>query len=224
MSGKKNNAKSTIADVIIRLIQQREGRLLISGFSIGLVVGILVISYSYFWLQKPSFLIDPVINHAAEATIAARSTQAPMLTPTLHPTYPANTTITSGTCADYGISITSPGDGASVSEQVPVYGSYTVKPPEGSLLLMVKSPDSSDYWPSSTPVSIDETLQRWEGEVKILGTPPIKQEVLVIMVGKSGRALYEYYVKVGNKTNNWESINILTDDITVCDAITVEKK
>ncbi len=200
---------------LIELLKKRETWLFVAG----LVAGALIVSYSYFWLQKPSFLIDPVISRAAEATVAARHLP-PLPTYTPFPTYTPNPT---STCADYGIKVTSPTSGASVGGQFPVSGSFTSKPPEGSLLIIVKSLDSSDYWPSSTPVQINEVSRTWSGEASIFGNPPVRQEIIAMVVGKSGRALYDYYLKVGNKTQDWESINALTDDAMECDRIVVEK-
>lgn len=190
---------------------------------IGIGIGIVV---CYTWLLQQDWFIHPVIDNAVRATIAAQPTLTPI--PTYAPYVPAASTKEPTqspiTCASYGITITSHTNGAIVGERFPVSGSYRVKPPQDSLLLINKSPDSAEYWPSASPVQINETLQTWSGEFYIFGAPPKKADIIVAVVGKSGRALYEYYVKVGNKTNSWESINILTDDVIECDRITVEKR
>ena len=128
------------------------------------------------------------------------------------------------TCSDYGIRITSPTSGATVGERFEVSGSFEVQPPEGSVILIVKSPDRSEYWPSSTPVEIDPVLRTWGSEAFIFGDPPLNQDIVVAITGRSGRALLEYYLKVGQQTGQWHSINILTDDIQICDRASVTKK
>jgi hypothetical protein len=125
---------------------------------------------------------------------------------------------------DYGIKITSPSDNTLVEGTVKVSGSYIKKPANDSFILVVKDADSSQYWPSSYTVQFDETLKEWNGEAYPSGNNK-KYVIYAFTVGKSGRALYEYYKKVGKNTSgNWQSIVSLTDDYVECAHITVTTK
>jgi hypothetical protein len=44
----------------------------------------------------------------------------------------------------------------------------------------------------------------------------------VVMVGKAGQALCEYFTKVGKETSQWYSIDALTPDIVECDRVAVD--
>jgi hypothetical protein len=128
-------------------------------------------------------------------------------------------------CSFYGIMIDSPRPGSVMDGTFTVSGTYRSLPPADSLILIDEATDQKNYWPSSYPIQINQTLQTWSGEFYLGGNSGDKANVNIALVGKSGRALYEYYLKVGKDTNgNWPSISVLTDDIKFCDKVEVVKK
>lgn len=128
-------------------------------------------------------------------------------------------------CSDYSIHITSPLTGTSVREGViDVKGTYQGNLSADRIVIIVSSPDGSENWPSSVPVEIEPTLGRWKGTAALGGEPPQSYRIAVALVGRSGRALLRYYYKVGLQTGQWHSIEVLPDDVEICDQVSVEKK
>lgn len=129
------------------------------------------------------------------------------------------------TCSDYSVRITSPLNGASVQGgAVDVQGIYQGDLSNDSIVIIVSLPDGTHNWPSLAPVQIDPILNRWKGVASLGGDPPQTYHISVALVGKSGRALLMYFAKVGRDTGQWPSIEVLTDDIQVCDYVLVQKK
>jgi hypothetical protein len=128
-------------------------------------------------------------------------------------------------CSDYGIRLTSPSNDARVQAGViEVRGSLAKDPTTGSIVVIIRSPDGSLNWPSSTPVQTDPILNVWKGKAALGGEAPQNYRIAVALVGKSGRALLEYYNKVGQETGQWPAIEVLPDDIEICDQVSVVKE
>lgn len=131
---------------------------------------------------------------------------------------------TSG-CSDYDIHITSPLTDTKVRQGViDVIGTYRGDPPAGGIVIIVRLPGGSQNWPSSTPVQTDPILGVWKGSASLGGEPPQSYRIAVAFVGKSGRALVEYYNKIGRETGQWPAIEVLPDDIEICDEVSVVKE
>lgn len=123
------------------------------------------------------------------------------------------------TCADYGIKITSPQSGTKVWQTFNVQGTYVNEPPADSILLMLKAP-AGDYF-LQRMVMIDRAQRTWQGEV-VLGNDSGKNFTIVVSrIGNDGRALFDYYTKVGNATKSWPAVETLTEDMLVCDRVDV---
>ncbi|MBN1310288.1 MAG: hypothetical protein JXB30_02635 [Anaerolineae bacterium] len=203
------------------------------------ILAILIVSVVAVLISRLPWFIGPLIDHTVKTTMTAQPTRTMAPTYTLVPTYtPASTwtpvptytlyptpepTPSPITCADYGIKITSHTNGAAVGGTFQISGTYENEPPGDYLFLINKVPDQSLYWPSSKAVELNRALKKWYGEAYVNGVPPKEEDILVAIVGKSGRTLFEYYLKIGRVMDNWYAIEILTDDILVCDKITVEK-
>jgi hypothetical protein len=123
-------------------------------------------------------------------------------------------------CTDYGIKVTSPVQGAAMGGEFDVSGSYTARPPENSIVLIYASPTGQEYWPQSI-AQIDPTYKTWSGKFLIAGSPPQQAAIIVAIMGTSGRALFDYYMKVGRETGNTPAITRLTDDVVECARISV---
>jgi len=115
---------------------------------------------------------------------------------------------------DYGIKIVSPKDGTSVSSHCAVLGTYQNKPPDGSVWLFAAS--DSEYWPQET-VKFDTKTKTWYASANLGKSGLIK----IVLMGKAGQALCEYYFKVGRITDKYWSIETLTPDIVECSRVTV---
>jgi hypothetical protein len=123
------------------------------------------------------------------------------------------------TCADYGIKITSPQTGTKAWDAIMVTGTYVNEPPDDSVLLLLKSP-APDYFPQRMVV-LDRAQRTWQGEVN-LGNDPRRDFVITVStIGNNGRALFDYFTKVGNELGGWPAIVKLTDDMVECDRVAI---
>jgi hypothetical protein len=184
---------------------------------LGLISGAGAILALIIYTQQPSVVINPIISQAVTQTIAAQLT----LTPTTPPTEISTTTLAPITCADYDIKITSPSSNTVFEEEVvEISGSYSVEPPGEIVLFTIVPPGGHNYWPQD-PVRVDVRNKSWQGKLILVGEPPIELDAMVAIMGESGRALYDYYWKVGGETGEWPAIEKLTDDIVECDRISV---
>ena len=127
-------------------------------------------------------------------------------------------------CDFYAIQINSPKTDAVIEGTFMVNGSYRFLPPPDSLILLNEAVGEAEYWPSSAAIQVNETLQTWRGEFYLSGATGSKANVDIALVGRSGRAIYEYYLKVGDNTGQWPSIRILPDDTKICDTVRVTRK
>lgn len=128
-------------------------------------------------------------------------------------------------CADYALQITSPLDGSTVrTDTIEVRGTLQGNPPEGSLVVFVRSADGVLNWPQFTPVEIDPVLGIWKGPANVLaGNEPLTYRIAVAFVGKSGRALLALYRKMGQDCSCWPGIEFLPDDIQICDEVSITR-
>ena len=127
------------------------------------------------------------------------------------------------TCSDYGIEIVSPQSNASVWGTFIVSGTYVSRPPDDSVLLLLKTP-AGDYFPQRK-VLIDSGARTWQGQINLGDNDPANGfTVIVSIMGKNGHALFDYYTKVGQETGRWPAIEYLADDIVTCDRISIVHK
>jgi len=127
-------------------------------------------------------------------------------------------------CRTYDIRITAPLTGALIpGGETEVRGTLHGKPPEGSIVLLVRLPDGSHNWPQGAPLQVDPVLGTWRGRVALGGEPLQTHLVAVAYLGRSGRILVDYFFKVGRETNGWPSLELLPDDVEICDEITVHR-
>jgi len=128
-------------------------------------------------------------------------------------------------CADYALQITSPLDGSTVrADTIEVRGTLRASPPEGSLVIFVRSPDGTLNWPQFTPLETDPILGVWKGSANVFsGNSPQTYRIAVAFVGRSGRALLALYHKMGQETGHWPGIEFLPEDIQMCDEVSVTR-
>jgi len=127
------------------------------------------------------------------------------------------------TCSDYGIEIVSPQSNASVWGTFSVTGTYVNRPPDDSILLLLKTP-AGDYFPQKK-VLIDPGARTWQGQINLGDNDPANGfTVIVAIMGTNGQALFDYYNKVGQETGRWPAIEYLTEDIASCDRISIVHK
>jgi len=127
----------------------------------------------------------------------------------------------SASCGNFGIKITSPQRGAYlVGQEFDVVGSFVVEPPKDSLWLINASPDGRTYWPQFA-VETDSARKTWKGKFIIGGDQIATTEIIAAVIGKSGQVLFDYFKKVGLETSNYPAIERFTDDVAMCDRITV---
>jgi hypothetical protein len=123
---------------------------------------------------------------------------------------------------DYGIRIDNPVNGARLGEDIDISGSYKIKPPDGTLRLFTIATDGGWFWPQ-TIAQFDLAKKKWHGKVKLGGSPRYSIFIVAALVDQSGHAMWNYYYKVGEKTN-WTPIDApFTSYAIECDKITVER-
>ena len=125
-------------------------------------------------------------------------------------------------CADYGIKIVSPRDGEEVQEVFQVSGTYINKPPQEYILTYTTTTGKNQFWPQYE-VQLNESKQSWVGQCDLRGEPPREAYCAVVVVGDAGRAMFDYYWKVGNEQDVWVPFDKVTDDTEVCDIVYVKR-
>ncbi len=123
-----------------------------------------------------------------------------------------------------GIKITSIRDDAKVDRFFTVSGTYKNTPSNKRLQLFVIAPKGeSGYWPQGV-ATFDNGDKTWRAEVHVGGNSGDTATIIAAVVGPEGQALCNYYKKVGDKTQQWPSIDVLTSDISEVDRVKVVRK
>ncbi len=120
----------------------------------------------------------------------------------------------------YGLRIVSPASGSLVARgEVKVSGVFMEKPPNDSLFLINASLNAPLYWPcvGRPPTEVSPPTKTWRASSWVNDDT----RILVVTVGPSARALFDYYEKVGQQTGQWPPITRLTPDVIEHDEITV---
>ena len=107
------------------------------------------------------------------------------------------------TASKYGIKIESPREGAQVNEFVDIAGSYVVKPPDNTLRLFTVVPDGGSFQPQAI-IQFDAD-KKWHGKVRLSDAPRYAMLIVAAIVDAPGQVLWDYYYKIGEKTN-WSPI------------------
>jgi hypothetical protein len=130
-------------------------------------------------------------------------------------------TTAASSAKQYGVRITSPVAGTAVAGHVEVSGVYAVEPPPGSLFLVNASPDGPYYWPCvGRPIEVLPSRRAWRGSTLVNSDT----RIIILTIGASGRALFDFYEKVGKETDRWVSISRLTPDVVEHDQVVVRLK
>lgn len=95
-------------------------------------------------------------------------------------------------------------------------GSFSAVPENESVHLFYVERNNLGYWHQSE-VKFDSINRFWTGEVYVSENPPKDSYIMVAIVGKCGKALIDYFHKVGRETRQYPSMDSLTDDISECD-------
>jgi hypothetical protein len=125
--------------------------------------------------------------------------------------------------SEYKLRITQPLEGATVETRVQVVGTYERMPEEDSVMLIEQSTRSGQYWFKRQPV-FDNDSKRWFADWNITGSTNRDVFIYVAVLGKAGRALAEYYFRVGETTQQWPGIKTLPPDVVMCDHVRVIRK
>jgi hypothetical protein len=123
----------------------------------------------------------------------------------------------------YGIQIVYPGNLAKIGNDVEVSGTYKIKPPDKSIILIEMRPDSQEYWFKKS-ATFDEARKHWYANVFVGAGSGETRVIIVAVTGKAGQALSNYFHKVGDVTGRWPSVEMLTPDVIECDRVQVIHK
>jgi hypothetical protein len=123
---------------------------------------------------------------------------------------------------DYGIKITYPQDAAEVGQEVEVLGTYETRPPDNLIRVLEHSPTSQHYWPKRY-ATFNSKQKTWSATTRVGGNPNDKRVIVVASIGEGGRALFDYYEKVGKETKQWIGIRTFPSDVKECDRIIVKR-
>lgn len=123
----------------------------------------------------------------------------------------------SAVASECGVRIVFPRDAYAVEgpRTVEVSGTYARRLPNTRLQIFNASSDRLQWWPQVSPVQFDELKKTWTGSSYVQNDT----YVVVMAVGAAGRALCDYYAKVGRETGHWPSLELLPEDIVECDRI-----
>jgi hypothetical protein len=122
------------------------------------------------------------------------------------------------------LKIISPSDGEKADSWFRVSGTYKIKPAMSHLQIFTTTHNGSGYWPQEV-ATFDESKNAWSAGVNIGGIPVGNPVIIIVaLVGPEGQALCNYYNKVGQQTQRWTSIDVLTSDISEVDRIVVIRK
>ncbi len=175
----------------------------------GVLVGIL---FSFaFVLSSPEFILRPLIDTTVKATLAAQPTGTPSSTDSAQ-----QTQLSTNSCDDYGIEITSPVSGDNFPQNGTLHGVYVKKPENVEIWIFSVYKDHTpvEYRPRNV-VSLDGN-GTWVSKSTNLGVIDSKTELVAFSVGKDARILINYYNLVGRATEQWYALTELPNDLIPC--------
>ena len=128
---------------------------------------------------------------------------------------------------DYGIAIIAPKDDERVGRDVQVSGVYSIMPPPGTLRLYVQRlalvHRDELYWPQEVVTNFSPTTKTWQAHVNIGGDASDGTwGILAAIVGPSAIVLWDYYYKVGPKTE-WCGFEKWPSDARECNRVRVRR-
>jgi hypothetical protein len=122
-----------------------------------------------------------------------------------------------------GFRITYPRAGDIVKSIITVTGTYKKIATDGQVQLYTTAPNGkSAYWPQGIVVFEKNAEKTWRAECHVGEESGYKVTIVAAFLGEDGKALFDYYGKVGNELKEWPSIEWLPSDIITIDMITVE--
>jgi hypothetical protein len=124
-----------------------------------------------------------------------------------------------------GIRIISPRENGEVSGHLIVSGRYKNKPCISRLQLFVMGQTGEKgYYPQGVAIYDNNTEKTWRAECHIGGPSGTTATIVAALVGIDGKALCNYYGKIGQLVQQWHPIDNLTSDIIEMDRVNVVKK
>ncbi len=98
------------------------------------------------------------------------------------------------------------------------------KPPKKSLAVLEQSPSSGRCWFKKPPPVFDEKEKQWSFTDIYVGGKGEERILYLAILGESGKALMDYYLRVREVSDEPVGIETLTPDIFLCDQINVHRK
>lgn len=121
----------------------------------------------------------------------------------------------------FGLKIQSPAHNESVREKIRMTGTYQKRPTEPVAIIQY-IPESEDYWFEDL-VTFD-SHGTWTANIEIYGEFDEDRILQVVILGKEGRVLRDYYFHVAENADDWYGMKNLTSDILKCDEVRVAFK
>jgi hypothetical protein len=112
---------------------------------------------------------------------------------------------------NYGITITYPHEGAPVSGEVELSGTYKHQPSDGVVRVLQYNPRQRQFWPKHT-LTFDPRNKTWRCIVPI-GDEPGETILMVVAAGADARILLDYARKVFQPGDPWPGIDKLPTDV-----------
>jgi hypothetical protein len=123
-----------------------------------------------------------------------------------------------------GLTITLPRPNSTVGQRIRLEGSCKRKPPEGSLIILEKSPSTSTYWFKKQTPEFDPEGKLWSfSDVYVGGKKDDERIVYLALAGESGRALIDYYFLVRDALPKPIGVRALPKDIVRCAQVAVRR-
>ncbi len=119
---------------------------------------------------------------------------------------------------EFGIEISKPTEYEIVGNSFEVQGRYENLPEPFTIWLITfrvgEDGIIEEYWPQSQAKT---SGGKWSGHVYYIGGNPGEiKEFWVLVVGKDGQTLFQYYQLVGEITGSWPGIPKMTTDTILC--------
>jgi hypothetical protein len=122
----------------------------------------------------------------------------------------------------YGLRIDLPSPGSPVSRKIRIEGLCKKLPPQGSLIMVEKSPATSRYWLKAQTPEFNRN-RWWFSDVYVGGSKGDERVLYLALMGESGKAFRDYYLLVREKFNEPLGIVNLPADILLGPQVSVRQ-
>jgi hypothetical protein len=123
----------------------------------------------------------------------------------------------------FGLKFTSPKENTGVAQKIRIEGTYRKMPPKDSVAVLEMSPATNRYWFKRQRPVFENDEKWYVAGVYVSGRKDEDRILYLAMLGKSGKALRDYYLAVREQCPKPVGIDTLTKDVALCASVTVHR-